>query len=156
MIRASLGGRLLAPLQPAAMPKAEGLDPKFLRTADTGPVGVCWLISMVAKEGIVAGVEKAAEPRPIAAPWRSDELQREQGMKTEKSAAFDLSSDPATQALMSRRIGAASLLPQASTHLSDEEVAAVSGTPAIPPACAPYLDIGECIKATRETMPAAA
>ena len=259
MIRASRIGGLLAPLQPAAMPRAEGLDPKFLYTADSGLVGVgamSWFTSMVvnpnvveaptswaefwdpstyeaslgisklynshvlditaatffdgeatmrSKDGIVAVVEKVAELKGNVALWWSAESQMEQGMKNEdvvggiyyhdvagimaaegfpiasifpkegnpqdygswclaegsekaeEAAAFiDFSSDPATQALMSRMIGTAPLLPQAATDLTDEEFAAVSGTPAITPAYEAYLDMGEFIKETWEKMLAAA
>ncbi|MEM9552344.1 MAG: extracellular solute-binding protein, partial [Pseudomonadota bacterium] len=49
----------------------------------------------------------------------------------EASEFIDFSSDPATQALMSRMIGTAPLVDKSKTDLTDEEFAAVSGTPAI-------------------------
>ncbi|MEM1232843.1 MAG: extracellular solute-binding protein [Pseudomonadota bacterium] len=54
--------------------------------------------------------------------------------KAEEAAAFmDFSSDPATQALMSRNIGTAPLVAKDKTDLTDEEFAFVSGTPCLPP-----------------------
>ena len=255
LIRASRIGGILAPLDPAKMPKAEGLEERFLFSDGTGLVGVgamSWFTSMVVnpnvvkapaswaefwdpevfesslglskqynshflditaatffdgaetlktKEGIEAVIAKVAEIKPNVALWWSAESQMEQGMKNEdviggmyyhdvagimasegfpiasifpkegnpqdygswclaagsdkaaEAMAFiDFSSDPATQALMSRKIGTAPLLPQSATDLSDEEFAAVSGTPAITPAYEAYLDMGEFIKETWEKM----
>ena len=65
------------------------------------------------------------------------------------------SSEPATQALMSRKIGTAPLLPQEKTDLSDDEFASVSGTPAIQPAYEAYLDEETFIKENWDKMLAA-
>ncbi len=53
---------------------------------------------------------------------------------------INFSSDPAIQALMSRKIGTAPLVAQSKTDLTDEEFATVSGTPAITPAYEAYID----------------
>lgn len=77
--------------------------------------------------------------------------------KADEAAAFiDFSSDPATQALMSRKIGTAPLVAQSKTDLTDEEFAFVSGTPAIQPAYEAYLDNETFIKETWEKMLAGA
>ncbi len=61
--------------------------------------------------------------------------------KDDEAAEFmNFSSDPATQALMSRKIGTAPLVAKDMTGLTDEEFAFVSGTPAIKPAYEAYLD----------------
>ena len=74
----------------------------------------------------------------------------------EAAEFINFSSDPATQALMSRKIGTAPLVPQSSTDLTDEEFAFVSGTPAIKPAYEAYLDNETFIKETWEKMLAGA
>ena len=65
------------------------------------------------------------------------------------------SSEPSTQALMSRKIGTAPLVDREKTDLTEEEFAAVSGTPAIRPAYESYLDNETFIKDTFEKMLAA-
>ena len=65
---------------------------------------------------------------------------------------MNFSSDPATQALMARKIGTAPLVDKDKTDLSDEEFALVSGTPAIQPAFEAYLDKETFIKETWEKM----
>lgn len=65
------------------------------------------------------------------------------------------SSDPATQALMSRKIGTAPVIDKAKTDLTDEEFGAVSGVPAINPAYESYLDNETFIKDSWEKMLAA-
>ncbi|WP_172299204.1 PotD/PotF family extracellular solute-binding protein [Pseudoruegeria sp. HB172150] len=61
--------------------------------------------------------------------------------KGAEAAEFvNFSSTPEVQAIMSRMIGTAPLLPQEATDLTDEEFAAVSGTPSIRPAYSAYLD----------------
>jgi putative spermidine/putrescine transport system substrate-binding protein len=61
--------------------------------------------------------------------------------KSAEAAEFvNFSSDPATQALMSRKIGTAPLVAQSKTDLTDAEFSFVSGTPAIQPAYEAYLD----------------
>ena len=78
---------------------------------------------------------------------------------SEKSAEamefIAFSSEPSTQALMSRMIGTAPLLEQSKTDLTDEEFSAVSGTPAIQPAYEAYLDKETFIKETWDNMLAA-
>lgn len=77
--------------------------------------------------------------------------------KADEAAAFiDFSSDPATQALMSRKIGTAPLVAQSKTDLTDEEFTFVSGTPSIQPAYEAYLDNETFIKETWEKMLAGA
>ncbi|WP_299962956.1 extracellular solute-binding protein [uncultured Roseobacter sp.] len=65
---------------------------------------------------------------------------------------INFSSDPATQALMSRQIGTAPLVDRSKTDLTEEEFAAVSGTPSIQPAYEAYLDNETFIKETWDTM----
>lgn len=65
---------------------------------------------------------------------------------------INFSSDPATQALMSRMIGTAPLVDKALTDLSDEEFDLVSGTPAIRPAYEAYLEHGNFIQEAWEQM----
>ncbi len=61
--------------------------------------------------------------------------------KDAEAAEFmNFSSDPATQALMSRKIGTAPLIAKDKTDLTDGEFAFVSGTPSIKPAYEAYLD----------------
>jgi putative spermidine/putrescine transport system substrate-binding protein len=77
--------------------------------------------------------------------------------KSEEAAEFiNFSSDPATQALMSRRIGTAPLVEQSVAGLTDEEFAMVSGAPAIRPAYEAYLDRETFIKETWDRMLAGA
>lgn len=72
--------------------------------------------------------------------------------KAEAEEFINFSSDPATQALMSRKIGTAPLIPQSKTDLTDEEFASVSGTPAIQPNYEAYLDKETFIKENWEKM----
>ena len=75
----------------------------------------------------------------------------------EAAAEFvNFSSDPATQALMSRKIGTAPLVDKAKTDLTDEEFAFVSGAPAIRPAYSAYLDRETFIKESWDKMLAGA
>lgn len=78
---------------------------------------------------------------------------------SEKSAEamefIAFSSEPSTQALMSRMIGTAPLLEQSKTDLTDDEFTAVSGTPAIQPAYEAYLDKETFIKEAWDNMLAA-
>lgn len=73
--------------------------------------------------------------------------------KFDEAAEFmDFSSDPAIQALMSRRIGTAPLVDRAMTDLTDEEFDFVSGAPAINPAYEAYLDNETFIKENWDAM----
>ena len=73
--------------------------------------------------------------------------------KTGEALEFiTFSSDPATQALMSRKIGTAPLVDKSMTDLSDEEFASVSGAPAIQPAYEAYLDEETFIKESWDKM----
>lgn len=73
--------------------------------------------------------------------------------KDAEAAEFiNFSSDPATQALMSRKIGTAPLVARDKTDLTDEEFAFVSGTPSIRPAYAAYLDRETFIKEAWDRM----
>jgi putative spermidine/putrescine transport system substrate-binding protein len=73
--------------------------------------------------------------------------------KDAEAAEFmNFSSDPATQALMSRKIGTAPLVAREMTDLTDEEFAFVSGTPSIRPAYAAYLDKETFIKEAWDKM----
>ena len=75
----------------------------------------------------------------------------------EEAAAFiDFSSQPEIQALMSRQIGTAPLMPQADAGLTDEEFAAVSGVPSITPAYEAYLDEETFIQESWDKMLAGA
>jgi putative spermidine/putrescine transport system substrate-binding protein len=65
---------------------------------------------------------------------------------------MNFSSDPATQALMSRKIGTAPLVAKEKTDLTDEEFAFASGTPAIKPAYEAYLDKETFIKEAWDKM----
>jgi putative spermidine/putrescine transport system substrate-binding protein len=69
---------------------------------------------------------------------------------------MSFSLDPATQALMSRKIGTAPLVDRAKTDLTDAEFAAVSGTPAIKPNFEAYLEHETFMKETWEQMLATA
>ena len=76
--------------------------------------------------------------------------------KSDEAHEFlSFTSDPAIQALMSRKIGTAPLVAKEKTDLSDEEFAGVSGTPAIIPAYESYLDNETFIKDTWDKMLAA-
>ena len=78
---------------------------------------------------------------------------------SEKSAEamefIAFSSDPSTQALMSRMIGTAPLVDKSKTDLTDDEFAAVSGVPTIQPAYEAYLDRETFIKEAWDKMLAA-
>lgn len=74
----------------------------------------------------------------------------------EASEFINFSSDPATQALMSRMIGTAPLVDKSKTDLTDEEFAFVSGTPSIKPAYEAYLDKETFIKENWDKMLAGA
>lgn len=77
--------------------------------------------------------------------------------KADEAAEFiNFSSDPATQALMSRMIGTAPLVDQSKTDLTDEEFAMVSGAPSINPAYEAYLDKETFIKEAWDKMLAGA
>lgn len=69
---------------------------------------------------------------------------------------MSFSADPATQALMSRKIGTAPLVAKDKTDLTDAEFAAVSGTPAIKPNFEAYLNHETFMKETWEQMLATA
>ena len=73
--------------------------------------------------------------------------------KTDEALEFiKFSSEPSTQALMSRMIGTAPLVDKSLTDLTEEEFAGVSGTPAIQPAYEAYLDEETFIKETWDKM----
>jgi len=77
--------------------------------------------------------------------------------KGDEAAEFiNFSSDPATQAIMSRKIGTAPLVAKSKTDLTDEEFAFVSGTPSIKPAYEAYLDKETFIKESWDKMLAGA
>ncbi|ASP22279.1 spermidine/putrescine ABC transporter substrate-binding protein [Antarctobacter heliothermus] len=77
--------------------------------------------------------------------------------KADEAAEFiNFSSDPATQAIMSRKIGTAPLVDQSKTDLTDEEFDFVSGTPSIKPAYEAYLDKETFIKESWDKMLAGA
>ncbi|WP_346908191.1 extracellular solute-binding protein [uncultured Roseibium sp.] len=77
--------------------------------------------------------------------------------KSDEAAEFiSFSCDPATQALMSRKIGTAPLVDKSLTDLSDEEYAGVSGEPYITPAYEAYLDKESFIKEKWDAMLAGA
>lgn len=73
--------------------------------------------------------------------------------KDAEAAEFmNFSSDPATQALMSRKIGTAPLVAKDKTDLTAEEFAFVSGAPSIKPAYEAYLDKETFIKEAWDKM----
>ena len=77
--------------------------------------------------------------------------------KSAEAAEFiNFASMPATQALMSRKIGTAPLVPQSATDLTDEEFSFVSGTPAIKIAYEAYLDKETFMKESWDKMLAGA
>ncbi|MGV6847382.1 MAG: ABC transporter substrate-binding protein [Marinibacterium sp.] len=77
--------------------------------------------------------------------------------KVGEAAEFiNFSSDPATQALMSRKIGTAPLVDKSKTDLTDEEFSFVSGSPVIFPAYEAYLDNETFIKESWDKMLAGA
>jgi putative spermidine/putrescine transport system substrate-binding protein len=107
----------------------------------------------------------AAEGFPIQAVFPAEGNPQDYGSwclsvlseKADEAAAFiDFSSDPATQALMSRRIGTAPLVDRSKTDLTEEEFAFVSGTPSIRPAYEAYLDKEIFIQETWDKMLAGA
>lgn len=159
------------------MSSKEGIEAIVAKVAELKPnVALWWSAESQMEQGMknedvvggiyyhdVAGI-MAAEGFPIASLFPKEGNPQDYGSwclaagssKAAEAAEFiDFSSDPATQALMSRKIGTAPLLPQSGTDLTDEEFAAVSGTPAITPAYEAYLDMGEFIKETWEKMLAA-
>lgn len=77
--------------------------------------------------------------------------------KSAEAAEFiNFSSMPSTQALMSRKIGTAPLVPQSATDLTDEEFAFVSGSPTIKIAYEAYLDKETFMKESWDKMLAGA
>ena len=73
--------------------------------------------------------------------------------KNDEALEFiNFSSNAATQALMSRKIGTAPLIDKSKTDLTDEEFASVSGAPAIQPAYEAYLDEETFIKESWDKM----
>lgn len=106
--------------------------------------------SLMAAEGfpIASVFPKEGNPRGYGS-WCLSTLSE----KSEEAHEFiAFSSDPATQALMSRKIGTAPVVAREKTDLTDEEFAGVSGTPAITPAYESYLDNETFIKDTWEKM----
>jgi len=103
----------------------------------------------------------AADGFPIAATFPKEGNLQDYGSwcltegseKSAEAAEFmNFSSDPATQALMSRNIGTAPLVDKAMTDLSDEEFSFVSGSPSIKPAYEAYLDNETFIKESWDKM----
>jgi putative spermidine/putrescine transport system substrate-binding protein len=77
--------------------------------------------------------------------------------KAAEAAEFmNFSSEPAIQALMSRKIGTAPLVAKEMTDLTDDEFNFVSGTPSIKPAYEAYLDNETFIKESWDKMLAGA
>jgi len=76
--------------------------------------------------------------------------------QAEAQEFMSFTSDPAIQALMSRKIGTAPLVAKEKTDLTDAEFAAVAGTPAIRPAFEAYLEHETFMKDTWEKMLATA
>ncbi len=77
--------------------------------------------------------------------------------KGDEAAEFmSFSSEPAIQALMSRKIGTAPLVDKAMTDLTDDEFNFVSGSPSIKPAYEAYLDNETFIKESWDKMLAGA
>ena len=77
--------------------------------------------------------------------------------KSAEAAEFiNFSSMPSTQALMSRKIGTAPLVPQSATDLTDDEFAFVSGSPTIKIAYEAYLDKEAFMKESWDKMLAGA
>ena len=73
--------------------------------------------------------------------------------KADEAAEFmNFSSQPAVQALMSRKIGTAPLVDKSMTDLTDDEFNFVSGAPAIKPAYEAYLDNETFIKESWDKM----
>jgi len=73
--------------------------------------------------------------------------------KSEEALEFiNFTSEPSVQALMSRTIGTAPVVDRELTDLTDEEFAAVSGTPTIKPAFDVYLDDETFITETWDRM----
>ena len=156
----------------------EGIETVIAKVAELKPNVALWwsaesqMEQAMKNEDVIAGMYyhdvagiMAAEGFPIASVFPKEGNPQDYGSwclselseASEEAAEFvSFSSDPATQALMSRKIGTAPLLPQEVAGLSDEEFAAVSGTPAITPAYEAYLDNGEFIKETWDKMLAGA
>jgi putative spermidine/putrescine transport system substrate-binding protein len=74
----------------------------------------------------------------------------------EAAEFINFTSQPSTQALMSRMIGTAPLVDASVTDLTPEEFASVSGSPVIRPAYEAYLDKETFIKESWDRMLAGA
>ncbi len=103
----------------------------------------------------------AAEGFPLASVFPEEGNPQDYGSwclspLSEKSAEalefIAFACEPSTQALMSRKIGTAPLMSREQAGLSEEEFAAVSGTPAIVPAYESYLDNETFISEVWEQM----
>ena len=103
----------------------------------------------------------AADGFPIAATFPKEGNVQDYGSwclsagseKVDEAAEFmNFSSQPAIQALMSRKIGTAPLVDKSATDLTDEEFAFVSGSPSIKPAYEAYLDNETFIKESWDKM----
>jgi len=156
----------------------EGIETVVAKVAELKPNVALWwsaesqMEQAMKNEDVIAGMYyhdvagiMAAEGFPIRSVFPKEGNPQDYGSwclsaLSEKDAEaqefVSFSSDPATQALMSRKIGTAPLLPQEAAGLTDEAFAAVSGTPAITPAYEAYLDHGEFIKETWDKMLASA
>ncbi|MEM1313363.1 MAG: extracellular solute-binding protein [Pseudomonadota bacterium] len=159
---------------PGVLSTREGIEAVVAKVAELRPNVALWwsaesqMEQAMKNEDVIAGIYyhdvagiMAAEGFPIRSVFPQEGNPQDYGSwclatlseKDAEAAEFiSFSSLPETQALMSRMIGTAPLTTQAAAGLSDEEFAAVSGTPAITPNYEAYLDEGEFIKETWDKM----
>jgi len=158
----------------AAFDSREGIEALVAKAAEIRPnVALWWSAESQMEQGMknndiiggmyyhdVAGLMEA-EGFPIRSIFPKEGNPQDYGSwclaeGSEKSAEalefIAFSCEPATQALMSRMIGTAPLVPRNLLDLTDAEFSAVSGTPAIMPAYEAYLDEETFIKETWDKM----
>ncbi|MEM6679248.1 MAG: extracellular solute-binding protein [Pseudomonadota bacterium] len=159
---------------PSVLSSEDGIRAVIEKTAELKPNVALWwpaesqMEQALKNEDIIGGMYyhdvaglMAADGFPIASlfpeegnpqnygSWCLSEGSEKQA-EAEEFIAF--SCEASTQALMSRMIGTAPLMAKEKTDLTDEEFAAVSGTPSIIPNFEAYLDHETFMKETWENM----
>jgi len=159
---------------PEVLSTRDGIEAVIAKAAELRPNVALWwsaesqMEQAMKNEDVIAGMYyhdvagiMAAEGFPIQSVFPKEGNPQDYGSwclatlseKDAEAAEFiSFSSLPETQALMSRMIGTAPLMTKEAAGLSDEEFAAVSGTPAITPNYEAYLDEGEFIKESWDKM----
>ena len=152
----------------------EGIEAVVAKVAELRPNVALWwsaesqMEQAMKNEDVIAGMYyhdvagiMAADGFPIQSVFPKEGNTQDYGSwclatlsETDAEAAefLTISSMPEKQALMSRMIGTAPLMTQEAAGLSDDEFAAVSGTPAFTPNFEAYLDEAEFIKETWDKM----